>query len=199
LVADFDFCTPNEIAESALLQEVPHAVVPARAEDIVFYKTPDFNFEIQVETYRWLKQVRNLAEKHQLRPVHAQSDVGQWILDNPKFDAEICDYIQGTKYLSLNDADKRKNPWRYHPQLMLNMLMTSPSPEEALAFEYRQNALNLNRIHSERLKAIHNAQSGLGYFKLEEQLQTSRFVQMVMWKEAVEYASQAIVRQTPTD
>lgn len=199
LVDDFDFCTPNEIAESALLQEVSHAVVPASAEDIAFSKTQDFNLEIQVETYRWLKQVRSLAEMHKLRPVYAQSDVGQWILDHPRFDAEICAYIQGTKYLSLNDADKRKNPWRYHPKLMLATLMNSPSPEKALAFERYHNALNFNRINEERLKAIHNARSGLGYFKIEEQLQTSRFAQMVMWKESVDYASQRIVRQNPFD
>lgn len=196
LVADFDFCTPNEIAESALLQEVPYAVVPASSTDVAFYKTPDFNMEIQVETYRWLNQVRALAEKHQLRPIYAQSDVGQWILDYPQFDAEVCGYIESTKYIALNDADKRKNPWRYHPQLMLKVLMDSPSPEDALAFESHQNKLNLDRINGERLKAIHNAQSGLGYFKLEERLQTYRLAQMFMWKEAVEYASQVIARLT---
>ncbi|WP_250520709.1 YiiX/YebB-like N1pC/P60 family cysteine hydrolase [Caballeronia sp. NCTM1] len=199
LVANYDFCTPNEIAESALLEEVPHAVVPASDADIAFYKTPDFNIEIQVETYRWMKQVRDLAEKHQLKSVYAQSDVGQWILDHPQFDAEICGFIQSTKYLALNDADKRKNPWRYHPQLMLDKLKTSSSPEEALASERRQNALNLKRIHDERLKAIHNAQSGLGYFKLEEQLQTKRFAQMIMWKDAVEYASGVIVGKNSAD
>lgn len=199
LVTDFDFCTPNEIAESTLLQEVSCAVVPARAADIVFYNTPDFNMEIQIETYRWLNQVRALAEKHQLRPVHAQSDVGQWVLDYPQFDMEICGYIEGTKYLTLNDADKQKNPWRYHPKLMLDVLVASPSPEADLAFERRQNESNLNRIYHERLKAIHNARSGLGYFKLEEQLQTNRLAQMLMWKEAVEYASQVIDRQAYVD
>lgn len=196
LVNEIDFCTPNEIAESTLLQEVPSAVVPASAEDIDFYKTPDFNLKIQVETYRWLNQVRDLAEKHQLRPVHSQSDVGQWVLDHPQFDAEICRYIQSTEYLTLHDADKRKNPWRYHPQLMLQVLIASPSAERALAFERDQNASNLKRIYGERLKAIQNARSGFGYFKLEEQLQTNRLTQMYMWKEAVEYASQAIGQQT---
>ena len=186
----------NEIAESALLQEVPYAVVLASPAEAAFYKTPDFNMEIQVETYRWLNQVRDLAEKHQLRPIYAQSDVGQWILDYPQFDAEVCGYIESTKYIALNDADKRKNPWRYHPQLMLKVLMNSSSPEEALAFESHQNKLNLDRINGERLKAIHNARSGLGYFKLEEKLQTYRLAQMFMWKEAVEYASQVIARLT---
>ncbi len=192
LVADFDFCTPNEIAESTLLEEVQHAVVLASAADMTFYKTPDFNLEIQVETYRWLNQVRSLAEKHQLRPIHAQSDVGQWVLDHPQFDAEICRYIQSTKYLTLYDADKRKNPWRYNPQMMLAVLKASPSQETALAFERSQNDLIFQRIHSERLKAIENAKSNLGYFRLEEQLLTKRFALAFMWKESVAYAAQVI-------
>ena len=194
LVSDFDFCTPNEIAESTLLEEVQHAVVLASAEDMDFHKTPDFNMEIQVETYRWLNQVRSLAEKHQLRPVYAQSDVAQWVLDHPQFDAEICRYIQRTKYLTLYDADKRKNPWRYHPQLMLAVLNASPSAEMALAFERSQNDLILKQIHHERIKAIENEKSGLGYCKLEEQLLTKRLALTFMWKESVDYAIRVISR-----
>lgn len=195
LVADINYCTPNEIADSALLQEVYNAVVPASAGDIDFCATPDFNMEIQIEAYKWLNKVRALSEKYQLRPVYAQSDVGQWVLDHPQFDGEICDYIQATKYLSLYDADKRKNPWRYTPILMLATLSSSPSPEAALAFESSQNRLNLERVNGERLKAIQNARSGLGYFKLEEQLQTNRLVQMYQWKSAIEYTSQIIGSQ----
>lgn len=195
LVADIDYCTPNEISDSVLLQEVSNAVVPASAGDIDFSATPDFNIEIQVETYKWLNQVRALSEKYQLRPVYAQSDVAQWILDHPQFDAVICDYIQGTKYLSLYDADKRKNPWRYTPILMLETLISSSSPESFLAFERGQNQLNLKHINGERLKAIQNARSGLGYCKLEEQLQTNRLVLMYQWKSAIDYASQIIGSQ----
>lgn len=194
LVADFDFCTPNEIAKSKLLEEVEHAVVLASAGDIAFHKTPDFNLEIQIETYRWLNQVRSLAEKHQLRPVHAQSDVAQWVMDHPQFDAEICRYIQSTKYLTLYDADKRKNPWRYNPKMMLAVLKVSPSLEKDLAFERCQNDLILRRIHFERLKAIENAKSNLGYFKLEEQLLTKRLALAFMWKESVDYAENVIGR-----
>lgn len=195
LVADTNFCTPNEIAESALLREVTNAVRMATAKDIDFYKTPDFNLEIQVETYRWLKKVRDLAHKHQLRAVYSQSDVGQWVLDHPHFDTEICTYIEETKYLSLNDVDRRKNPWRYEPKSMLVALMAHSSPEDALSFEIYQNEQNLKRIHEQRTIAIHNARSGLGYFKIEEKLQTSRLAQMYLWKDAVDYASKFIHQQ----
>lgn len=193
-VADFDFCTPNEIAESTLLEELQHAVVLASAADVAFYKTPDFNLEIQVETYRWLNQIRSLAEKHQLRPIHAQSDVAQWVLDHPQFDAEICRYIQSTKYLTLYDSDKRKNPWRYNPELMLLALGAGPSAKKYIAFERSQNDLILQRIHNERLKAIENAKSQLGYCKLEEQLLTKRLALAFMWKESVDHAERIIGR-----
>ncbi len=195
LVADINYCTPNEIADSAFLQEVPNAVVLASAGDIDFCATPDFNEEIQVETYKWLNQVRALSEKHKLRPVYAQSDVSQWVIDHPQFDAVICDYIQGTKYLSLYDVDNKKNPWRYTLILMLEKLRSSPSPEAALASECSQNQLNLERIHNERLIAIQNSRSGLRYCILEEQLLTNRLVQMLKWKSVVDDATQIIGSQ----
>lgn len=192
LVANIDYCTPNEIAESILLQEIPNAVVPASSEELNFYNTPDFNMEIQRETYKWLNQVRVLAENNRLEPVNAQSDVVQWVFDHPEYDADICKYIQSTEYLSLYDADKRRNPWRYIPNLMLETLRTAPSPKAALASERHQNQLNLQRISGERLKAIENAKSGLGYCRLEEQLQTNLFSLAHQWKSAVDYASRFI-------
>jgi hypothetical protein len=134
-----------------------------------------------------------------LRPVHTQSDVAQWVLDHPQFDAEICEYIQGTEYLSLYDADKRKNPWRYNQNWMVEELRSRPSPEAALTFERRQNLLILDRIYHERLKAIQNARSGLGFCKLEEQLLTKRLALMYLWKSAVDYASQVIDSEQPDD
>jgi hypothetical protein len=199
LVYNIDYCTPNEIAASILLQEVPGAVIPANALDIEFSKTPDFNLEIQAETYKWLNKVRALSEKHQLRPVHAQSDVAQWVLDYPQFDAKICEYIQGTKYLSLCNSDKRKKPWRYNPFLMLEVLVGTQSPEVTLTREHHENQLNLGRIFREYLKAIQNARSGLGYFMLEKQLQKNRLDQMYEWKIAVEYAAKVIGSQLPDD
>lgn len=115
LVVNFDYCTPNEIARSALLQEIPGAVRQADAAEIAFKGTSDFNLELQVETNRWLNRVRSLAERHQLAPIYSQSDVGRWLLDHPKFDAEVCAYIQETRYLTFFDADARNNPWRYSP------------------------------------------------------------------------------------
>lgn len=194
LVADSNFCTPNEIAKSDLLEEVEGAIRQAKNADIYFNKTPDYNRQIQVETFRWLNKIRKLAEKHQVRQIHSQSDVGQWLLDYPQFDKEVCDYINETEYLSLYDSDRRKLPWRYHPEWMLEVLIAGGSPKESLEFEHRQNASMYQRVFEERQKAIHNAQSGLGYFKLEELLQTRRLSEMMMWKEAVAYAQTAIFR-----
>lgn len=191
-VAHFDFCTPNEIAESPLLHEVANAVVQASADDIAFTKTPDYNMKIQIEAYRWLTKVRALAEKRNLTPVNAQSDVGQMVLDNPHLDATICSYIQATQYLKLYDSDEQKNPWRYNPHLMLNAIASTPTPSSSLVVERNLCQMNFQRVGEERLKAIKNARSGLGYFVLEEQLQTNRFIQMVRWRDALDYVSQVI-------
>jgi hypothetical protein len=192
LVANIDFCTPNQIAESPLLYEVANAVVQASADDIEFTKTPDYNIKIQIETYRWLAKVRALAEKRNLKSVNAQSDVGQMVFDNPHLDGEICSYIQATQYLKLYDSDEEKNPWRYNPHLLLEVITSSPSPSLRLAVESNLCKNNFERASEERLRAIQNARSGLGYFVLEERLQTNRFIQMVKWRDALDYVNRVI-------
>ncbi|WP_155947106.1 YiiX/YebB-like N1pC/P60 family cysteine hydrolase [Pseudacidovorax intermedius] len=194
LAADRNFCTPNEIAKSELLEEVEGAVIQASMEDINFSKTPDYNYQLQKETFSWLDRVRHLADQHQVRQIDSQSDVGQWLLDHPHFDTEVCRYINETKYLSFTDADRLKAPWRYHPQLMLDASYASGSPEEFLETERRNSLMLYERVFKQRLLAIQNGKSGLEYFKLEEQLQTKRLSEMIMWKEAVSEALEALSR-----
>lgn len=189
LVDDFDFCTPNEIAKSHLLTEVGNAVIQAGVEDIEFSKTEDYNLQLQKETYKWLEKVRELAEKRHLKPVKSQTDVGQMVLDYPKLDGEICSFIRETKYLDFYDVDERKNPWRYNSLLMFKLIGSNPSFRKILADERALNYSILKRVSEERRKAIHNAQSGLQYFLLEEDLQTMRLAQMNKWKDAIDYVS----------
>lgn len=192
LVNYIDYCTPNEISESALLQELPHAIIPANAADIEFCKTPDYNLHIQAETYKWLNKVRDLAKKHQLREINAQSDVALWVYDHPQFDAEICKYIRSTNYLSLYDSDKRKLPWRYNNHAMLEALKNAQDPKHALAFEHQQHENIMKHLSNELKIANNNAKSGLEYCKLEEQLLIDRLVLMSEWKDAINHAKRFI-------
>lgn len=185
LVSDFDFCTPNQIADSELLTELEGCVAEANEDAIQFNKTRDFNSELQRETYRWLSQVRALAMKKNLKPVSAQHEVGELVLTNPHLDAEVCRYVEATKYLKLSGIDMRVNPWRYNPILLMHVLRSTPSFKTALAEERKINESNLRRFEKERLKANHNARSGLRYFALEQQLYTKLVAQMHIWKDAL--------------
>lgn len=75
---------------------------------------------------------------------------------------------------------------------MLAALLASAAPVVKLEEERRQCEKIRERVHKERLKAISNARSGLAYFKLEEQLQTNIFIQMVKWTDAIEFAGKVI-------
>jgi hypothetical protein len=196
LVSDFDFCTPTELSESPLLYELPDAVVQAGIYDIEFSKTRDYNAKIQTETYRWLSKVRALTIKHGLRPINSQNDVGQLVLDNPHLDSEICSYILETQYLDLYDSDERKIPWRYDPDLLLAVIASNPSGLSILAEERRLNTATGLRVSSERVKAVHNARSGLGYFLLEEKLQTMRLIHTVKWRDAINFVEKKIGANT---
>lgn len=193
LVADFDFCTPNQITESDRLDEVAGCVVQATDDEIEFNKTRDFNQELQREAYRWLSRVRALAEKHRLKPVNAQSDVGPMVSSNPHLDAEVCGYIEATKYLKFFDIDMRTNPWRYDPMQMIQVLRSKTPFATSLEEEHRINDANLRRFEGARLKAIQNANanSGLRYFSLEQQLYTKLVAQMHLWKAALTVVSMA--------
>lgn len=186
LVADFDYCTPNEIAQSELVDEVRGCVVKASADEVKFNKTPDYNAELQRETYRWLSKVRLLTEKRNLELVDTQSEVGGMVLQNPNLDAEVCEYILDTKYMDFFDVDRRINPGRYDPKEMIKAFMSTPSFVESFYVERNINEHNLQRYEEERLKAVHNATSGLKYFALELELRTKLVEEMKMWRAALE-------------
>ena len=193
LVSNFNYCTPSEITDSKLLTEIPDAVIKANDADIDLYESHDFNRQLQKETFRWLNEVRRLADKHRVRQINTQADVAGWILEYPQFDKEVCSYIKATKYLSFYDADRRNLPWRYNPQLMIEALMAQKSPIEAYRSERHQNNSNYCRIFNDRLIAIGNSKLGYEYFKLEESLLTKRLIEMVAWRDVLDFAGKELM------
>jgi len=180
-----DFCTPNQISKSDLLAPIENCVRQATDGDIRFSKTVDYNLELQKETFTWLKKVRNLSEQHGLRPISNQNDVGHLVLENPHLDLTIYNYVTATKYPTLYDADRRKNPWRYESSSFLQKIISQPSPRDALARQKEINQSNIERHEKNLAAAIPQAASGLKYFEIDLILTKNILNEMYLWREAI--------------
>lgn len=209
LVDNVDYCTPVDIAQSNLLEEIPDAVVQANDEEIAFYKTKDPNLKLQKATYSWLNKVRDLAEENKLGTVSTQAEVTLFLCKNPQFDNVVCDYINATEYVSLYDFDKVKNPWRYDGKKMLEHLYNKCYnnyynnniiynidysyyslcfAKQFIDFETNLCEPQMRRIFEELAKMDVNYENKkLEYFKLEIDLFIKRLELEIQHKRAILY------------
>jgi len=183
-----DFCTPNQIAKSPLLEPVIDCVREASAADISFSETEDYNLQLQKETYIWLKKVRKLSERRKLRAIVAQNDVGAMVLENPSLDHVVSNYVRSTRYLDFSDIDRSRNPWRYDVRLFLEKVGSHPSPMHVVSRERAINESNIRRHEINLLAAANNAKSGLEFFGMELELAHKILDEMYEWRGVMEEA-----------
>ncbi|MGS0828289.1 YiiX/YebB-like N1pC/P60 family cysteine hydrolase [Shewanella sp. 0m-8] len=113
LVDNVDYCTPEDINQSLLLEEVLGCVRLAAPEDIDMANKPDPNVENRNELLKWLEPTRKLLKKHGA-DVQSVNDVIEYLLKDSSTDKRICKYIEATKYLKLYNVDRNLNSYRYN-------------------------------------------------------------------------------------
>lgn len=167
IVNNINYCTPEDINKSELLEEVSGCVKQASLADITMNLKKDPNLENQEETLKWLKQARQLLKKDGVN-VQAISDIDAHLFKDSSTDKRICKYIESTKYLKLYNIDRDLNPYRYHESEFAMALDSAP---ELLAFEVDLNRREVVR-HGKSLKVYREnyRTSKLKYCKLHVKL-----------------------------
>lgn len=112
LVRNPNYCSPENLNASTLLQTVPNALRMATDKDIEYYKTPSQIRENQIQNYKWLDKVAILARIENIN-ILSQHDVGQFLIDYRKYDEYACNYIRETSYLTQYKEDELVSPYRY--------------------------------------------------------------------------------------
>jgi len=146
LVVNPDYCSPNDIARSGLLDPVANYSVLASQQAIEFAEdTVDPNMEIQRAAFTWLAKARKLASRRGLGEIATQSEVGHLIYKNPELDSVICNYIHASGYLKHFDVDRSINAFRYDVTLFLEKFSSNHEIMDAIEVESKINLCELYR------------------------------------------------------
>jgi hypothetical protein len=115
VVENPDYCTPEDLLNSALLEIVPNLLRPATEKEIEFAQS-DNPLARQRDIHNYIFQrARELTG----RDIQSFEQLGQAVIEMPEIDAEITQCVRQSGYLTLNEEDMEKNPWHYDAKKMI--------------------------------------------------------------------------------
>lgn len=170
LVSNPNYCAPEALNSSDLLEVVSKAVRIATNEEISFAKQPSQIKENQKQTYLWLDAATELAKQEKFKII-TQSDVGKFLIQYRKYDSDICKSIKNTNYLQQYKLDELVNPSRY---------IFNPHAQVNFDREYKVNFEITERHCTSYLNSIKNSQKfELEYFFLLEEMYKNLLIQTI--------------------
>lgn len=140
LVGNSDYCVPGSFLHCPLLEVVPGAIRPALEHEIAIGKKVDTVKLHQTNTFKWLRQTRDLSKRVCGKPVANILDALVFVIENPKFDEEVAVYISNSGYLTDYEFDCPANPHRYDIHLFRSILRNAANREEVVQQELRINS-----------------------------------------------------------
>lgn len=148
LVINPNYCSPEDLNSSELLEIVPNAICLATQRQIDFSKQPSQIKENQKETYAWLDRSKSLARKEKFL-INSQNDVLKFLIECPDYDKKICKFIQDTKYLTIYKLDEKVYPWRYKFFKTLDVVNEIAIAEEIIINKdlIKRNSQNYKDMH----------------------------------------------------
>ena len=142
LVADPNYCTPQDIFASAELFEVTGCVREASPEESNFVKAANPLAEQRRITNAFLQEVREISG----RDVQQYEQVAQCVLDHPEYDEAITQALQRSGYLETWKIDVEINPWRYDAEIYLNSANAAQDLIESAHYEIQSAAEMIARF-----------------------------------------------------
>ncbi|OUC53027.1 MULTISPECIES: YiiX/YebB-like N1pC/P60 family cysteine hydrolase [Sphingomonadaceae] len=129
LVADPDYCTPEQIRRSPLLAELADMTETVSPAELAAWAA-------RPNPIAGMQDIQNriLAAARQLDPsVENFNDLDRLVQDHPEWDEEIARVYRESGYLDLWRADLAVNPWHYD---LDHMEASAGSPRDAGLLEY---------------------------------------------------------------
>lgn len=114
LVADEDYCTPEELRASPLLVELHDITETVSAEELAAWNArPDPIAMTHAAQNAILNGVRQLDPA-----VEHFGDLDQVVRHHPEWDLQIAELFRASGYLNLWENDFEVNPWHYNVETM---------------------------------------------------------------------------------
>lgn len=125
LVADPNYCSPENLKDSALLIEVEDATLPVTPEEAAFWEN---RADIPAMMRAAINAVMNGARKKN-EDIQNFDDLHAHLMRHPEDDAYMCALLEESGYLNVWKVETDKNPWQYDFDLM-NALPSTSGLEE---------------------------------------------------------------------
>jgi hypothetical protein len=109
LVADIDYCTPNDIKKSALLRPVDNSVRHISKDEVEAMRRIPSTPERMIEaTNSILTGARKIS-----RSIQDFGDMDHYLIEHPEHDEYFSSLYKESGYLTLWAFEKNKNEWMY--------------------------------------------------------------------------------------
>lgn len=130
LVKNPDFCSPEDIRRSSLLEELNPASVTVSQNEIQFFKElPDQTEVMRNATNKLLKTVKDFAPS-----VEKVNDIDSLLLADPTLDARIASAYQASRYLECWEQEILIYPWRYDENVFSRLYLGTSDKQELLEY-----------------------------------------------------------------
>lgn len=108
LVRDPNFCSPADIKNSHLLEEIADATEPVTDHEIEEMTRHQDMAQVMRDTINAvLSGIRTRNDEFQ-----NMNDVDAHLINHPEDDASFCEILRASGYLTLWELEMRKNPWQ---------------------------------------------------------------------------------------
>lgn len=148
IVKNKDFCSPAELDNPILFDEVTEAVRLATQDDFDIAYSRDVNMETQTDTINMLLQVRKQYGK-QIQTIY---DVLNFVLKLPKYDINITQIALERGYFDHAEVDMEVNSWRYNEGEFIKRAEIKNIPIRFLAKQIHDLGNSSISVHENELK-----------------------------------------------
>jgi len=114
LVTDKDYCTPEDLRRSPLLEELSDLTETVTNEEFERWQRRANPIQMQHDAQNAVLAVARRLSPH----IENFTDVDRLVREHPEFDAVIAQAYRDSGYLDLWKHELRANPWRYSLELM---------------------------------------------------------------------------------
>jgi hypothetical protein len=109
-----DFCTPEDLKNSPLLELIENASVQVSEDEIKAYKQEgDATEGMREISNRLLQLAQKISPK-----ILCLNDIQQLVMDQPELDSAIANAYRESGYFEYWQVDQKKYPWRYDSNVM---------------------------------------------------------------------------------
>jgi hypothetical protein len=114
LVTDTDYCSPEDLRNSAGIVEVDKILLPATEEEKA-------HWESRLDIPRLMAECTNkflAAARKKNKNIHALNDVHSHIMQHPEDDKYLSKALETSGYLTVWQKEYAKSPWHYDVEFM---------------------------------------------------------------------------------